>query len=89
MAGRKRELDNIERDVVNAMALGYGVHYGNYKADYPNTRDMEPEIIVETKPCLYCGKPIQLINGNDRRKRFCNDDCRDGYNSRQRFLKGG
>lgn len=28
--------DNIERDVIAAMKLGYGVHYGAYKADYPN-----------------------------------------------------
>lgn len=89
MAKRKKELDNIGRDVVNAMALGYGVHYGNYKADYPNTRDMEPEIPVETKPCLYCGAPIRLRNGNDRRKLYCNDACREGNMIRRRSMKGG
>lgn len=28
-------LDNIEKDVIAAMELGYGVHYGHYKADHP------------------------------------------------------
>ena len=41
--------------------------------------------IVKAAPALR----LDDGNGNDRRKRFCNDDCRDGYNSRQRFLKGG
>lgn len=38
----KRILDNLERDVVAAMRLGYGVHYGAYKADHPHTRDCSP-----------------------------------------------
>lgn len=86
----KRKLDNIERDVIRAMELGYGVHYGNYKADHPFTKyDPEPVPMVESKPCLHCGAPILLHNGNDRRKRFRKDDCREGYKSRQKFLKGG
>ncbi len=44
--------------------------------------EKKPEIILpkneETKLCLYCGKPLVHIPGR-RRKKFCNDSCRNHY----------
>lgn len=55
----RRELDNIEKDVIAAMKLGYGVHYGNYKADHPHTATetacVEPAV-VEPMVCERCGQ---------------------------------
>lgn len=36
---RRRPKDNIDMDVEDAERLGYGCHYGHYKADHPNTKD--------------------------------------------------
>lgn len=79
----KRVLDNIERDVIAAMRLGYGVHYGHYKADHPHTRENpqlpvpkpEPEKPVEAEQdavCVFCGK--MYIRNHGCRK-YCSDEC--------------
>lgn len=36
---RRRPKDNIDLDMEDAERLGYGVHYGHYKADHPNTKE--------------------------------------------------
>lgn len=84
----KRELDNIERDVIAAMALGYGVHYGNYKADHPHTKDVPAEEIPadHLRRCRYCGR-IFSTHGRHFRKLYCDDECRQAYNSRQEYQK--
>ena len=40
---KRKKPDNIDLDVRRAELLGYGIHYGRYKADYPNTKGMDPE----------------------------------------------
>ena len=78
-------MDNLEKDVAAAMRLGYGVHYGRYKADYPKTKEdtgADPYI----RECRYCGKRFRaagLRNG----KLYCDDWCRDAYNSRKAYQK--
>ena len=32
-------MDNLDKDIRMAEKLGYGVHYGAFKADYPNTKE--------------------------------------------------
>jgi len=34
----KRPRDNLELDVMDGERLGYGCHYGNFKADHPRTK---------------------------------------------------
>ena len=77
----KRKLDNLERDVVAAMRLGYGVHYGAYKADHPHTRDCSP--IEGHKPaleaekdvcCALCGKEFLRTYGGQK---YCSEECRE------------
>lgn len=80
----KRKLDNIERDVIAAMELGYGVHYGNYKADHPNTKEPEEDSIPDPEEygsCRNCGKPFPR-RGYRYRKLYCDDDCRLQYNKK-------
>lgn len=77
----KRELDNIEKDSKMALELGYGVHYGNYKADYPNTA--EPEQVYEEyhrypeRVCEYCGSAFWP---NRPDQKYCQEECRHKAN---------
>ena len=41
-------MDRIEYDVMEAERLGYGIHYGHYKADHPIS-DWNPEIAERPK----------------------------------------
>ena len=82
---RKRKLDHIERDVIAAMKLGYGVHYGHYKADYPHTSDEEPlemEIVPpeRVRVCKQCGK-LFVVSSSQHNKIYCDDYCRTAFNS--------
>lgn len=82
-------MDNLARDVRMAEKLGYGCHYGWYKADHPHTADLTDEEILglpvkgkKKKPvakgpemtvCLWCGKSFLASRYG---KQYCNDDCR-------------
>lgn len=78
--------DHLEYDVMQAEALGYGCHYGAYKADHPETRaDFEADTgIVEIKKvepskvektCPYCGTAF-FVGALRKNKIYCCDDCR-------------
>lgn len=69
-------MDNLSRDMIRAKALGYGVHYGKYKADHPGpTVITRPEVQEEEiKICAYCGEPFSLI-GRSRRSKYCSNTC--------------
>lgn len=82
-------MDNLDKDVAMAMKLGYGVHYGRYKADYPHTREKEPEVILDESKfgtCLNCGRRFSKV-GRGYRKVYCDDVCRMQYNSRMEYQK--
>ena len=81
-------MDNLARDVRMAEKLGYGCHYGHYKADHPNTAELTDEEILgmpvrsrrkpakkepELTACLWCGKTFQTSRYG---RQYCNDDCR-------------
>lgn len=73
----KREPDNLDLDSRRALELGFGVHYGDYKAVYPHTREMpEPEKEVPMESCLECGT---LFPATRRGRKFCSDNCRVRY----------
>ena len=40
---KQKNPDNLDLDVRRAQLLGYGIHYGRYKADHPNTKQYETE----------------------------------------------
>ena len=81
--GRPR--DNIDLDMEDAARLGYGVHYGNYKADHPFTKDANENRLRPTrkkptngprlyaKVCPVCGEKFTCTR-NDRK--YCSDDCK-------------
>ena len=76
---KQKNPDNLDLDVHRAQLLGYGIHYGRYKADHPNTKQYDP---VTTEPqdgskhrvCPVCGNrfPIGKRQGC---RRFCSDEC--------------
>lgn len=94
-------MDNLERDVRMAEKLGYGCHYGWYKADHPHTADLTDEEILglpvkgkrkqrkkgpDMTACLWCGKSFLTTSHG---KQYCNDDCRRyAYEAKRREQKG-
>lgn len=72
-------MDNLSKDVAAAQRLGYGVHYGRYKVDYPHTKDHSVDLIPEMddaippKYCRHCGKPF---NPKDGHQVVCSEECR-------------
>lgn len=91
-------MDNLARDVALAEKLGYGCHYGRFKAVYPNTMDRSIEDILgtgkakrvkaktvevpETRKCKGCGR--EMVPG-PYNKLYCDEDCkRYHYEKRKR-----
>lgn len=93
-------MDNLARDVALAEKLGYGCHYGRFKAVYPNTMDKSIEEILGTgkgsmpkapprkepqmRKCKNCGKEFPA---GPYEKIYCNDDCRRYYYDRQKWAQ--
>lgn len=79
-------MDNLARDAMRMKALGYGVHYGRYKADYPHTadarRDPAPVATSATKVCENCGNTFSL-DGRPRNAKYCSDFCYRQANNRR------
>lgn len=75
-------MDNLTRDCVRAMKLGYGFHYGAYKAAHPKTK---PEPVVKavepvsTGVCLCCGNRLL-----PPKVKYCSEECGWRYRSRLR-----
>lgn len=83
---RKREYDNLERDVIMARKLGYGCHCGHYKADHPQTRmEEQEEILMPGEPprksaeqlnrtaiCPSCGKAFVKTHHS---RIYCSGAC--------------
>lgn len=64
-----------------AEKLGYGVHYGRYKADYPNTKDIVvDERIVTPRKCPNCGAVFYHERGN---KIYCSVRCQKNAGMRR------
>lgn len=95
---RRKPADHIDYDVRQAEALGYGCHYGNYKADHPDTK-AEYEAAtgrvekVKVAPdrleraCLQCGgkfyATVMQVN-----KKYCCDDCRQKADQARKVGRG-
>lgn len=81
-------MDNLEKDAIRAMKLGYGVRYGQYKADHPHTKDqeLEPENIPESfTKCRNCGGLFR--NDRGHRKIYCCEACGEAYRKRKQRTK--
>ena len=89
---KQKNPDNLDLDVRRAQLLGYGIHYGRYKADHPNTKQYasetaEPQDCSKTRVCPVCGKrfPIGKRQGC---KRYCSNECYQEHGrqyARQRY----
>lgn len=79
--------DNLALDAMAAQALGYGCHYGAYKADHPHTYAEREAAGVFDKPkrrqkgydriCAYCGR---YFVGKVRTAKYCSDICKSAAN---------
>lgn len=67
-------MTNLDRDILRAKQLGYGVHYGWYKADHPVT-DEEIELDENEQgyfECVNCGKKLF---GKRIDAKYCSQKC--------------
>lgn len=84
-------MDHLAFDAMRARALGYGCHYGRYKADHPETlaeyeaqtgkTKRRPKAPPEKKEmaCAHCGSTFYVGVGNQWKK-YCCDECRQQAN---------
>ena len=83
-------MDNISRDMLRAKALGYGCHYGKYKADHPDPVPEQPQPKKETeqptKICRFCGQ--EFTDGTrNANARYCDVQCYRQANAQRNKLK--
>jgi hypothetical protein len=77
--------DNIDLDVMDAQRLGYGVHYGNYKADHPYTAAAnEARLQPARKPSTTTGAKLykkvcpvcnRQFTAQRKDRKYCSDRC--------------
>lgn len=76
-------MTNLDKDIAMAEQLGYGPHYGAYKADHPCTREPgpDPEIVPVTPEkdvyeavCPICGKSFEKAHALQM---YCCQRCKD------------
>ena len=76
-------MDNLARDVKEALRLGYGVHYGRYKVDHPHTRDDSLDIPPTPKHmpkiCPECG--IEFVPKRSTQQ-YCTEECKEKRRSK-------
>lgn len=81
--------DNLTLDVLDAERLGYGPHYGHFKADHPQTaeanrarlagkpkREPQPKRVYEFF-CMGCGRKFTTTNCM---RRYCENSCKSKTN---------
>lgn len=74
-------MTNLDRDIRMAEKLGYGVHYGLYKADHPHTKDIEVDVrIAAPRKCQNCGAVFYHERGN---KIYCSVRCQKNAGMRR------
>lgn len=76
---KQKNPDNLDLDVRRAQLLGYGIHYGRYKSDHPNTKQYDPETTEsqeesEFRVCPVCGNRFK-IGKHQGCRRYCSDEC--------------
>jgi hypothetical protein len=80
-----KSISNLDRDIREAAQLGYGVHYGRYKADHPSTA---PEVDAgppeATGTCAECGGVFVLRKGGQL---YCSDVCKSRHNNREAYRR--
>ena len=80
-------MDNLDRDIREAKRLGYGVHYGHYKADHPHTADLSEETPAPKFPiirCKHCGREFEQIHKN---RQYCSEECKEREKEKNRLQK--
>lgn len=88
---KQKNPDNLDMDVRRAKILGYGIHYGRYKADRPNTKcenteAHESQEESKFRVCPVCGNRFK-IGKQQGCKRYCSDECYKEQNRRYKMKR--
>lgn len=76
-------MSNLDKDIMMAEKLGYGIHYGRYKADHPHTQH-EEETQEAKATCLLCGNSINRPRHNQK---YCCTRCQHIAGMRRHLKK--
>lgn len=68
-------MDNLDKDIAMAMKLGYGCHYGAYKADHPHTRDITDSAQNQTVKMMVCERCGQRYFKRKHNQKYCSTRC--------------
>lgn len=79
-----RPMDNLDLDVRDALSLGYGCHYGDFKADHPHTAEANEDRLTKAKKKpkarpvyeVYCAGCGQKFTTTNKRQRYHDDACK-------------
>lgn len=78
-------MSNLDHDIREAARLGYGVHYGRYKADHPHAAqdqdDGQPE---KTAKCAECGS---LFVPKKVNQLYCCTACKSRRSNRDAYRR--
>ena len=71
----KRELDNLDLDMIQCKADGFGRNYGKWKAwqKNPMVRKKKDELPLNWKVCPHCGRSFKPTNKG--RQIYCEYTC--------------
>lgn len=68
-------MDNLDKDIAMAMKLGYGCHYGAYKADHPHTRNDDGFNQNQNREMLVCERCGQRYFKQRFGQKYCSTRC--------------
>ena len=73
MAKKKKELDNLDLDMIQCKADGFGCNYGKWKALQEKPVATERKLPSGWSICPHCGKSFKLPNKG--KKIYCEIYC--------------
>lgn len=78
-------MDNLTRDVIEAERLGYGCHYGHYKAACPRAETEAPEECDPAlRACAECGTLFRPVRKNHV---YCCEECGNRARHRGKYQR--
>lgn len=72
---KKKELDNLAKDMIRCKKDGFGCHYGDWKFLHPNTKEKQDDSAIPNGwlICRECGKPFKPRT--KRSQFYCEAEC--------------
>lgn len=80
-------MDNLDKDIAMALKLGYGCHYGAYKADHPHTRDSDGVEQNQSREMFVCERCGQRYFKRRHGQVYCSTRCQQLAASSRYYMR--